>query len=204
MKPIFPAALAALCVAASLAACAEPPIRNDREQTLDVEISAPAEPSAAPTESTYDPQQTMLSSAILDLYYYQLDAIKAGDAADFLATYPPAYAERTYPTKEALAEYEESFEKKAAAWIADMGESVRLTLTVVDETPTTPDDAKAYTDLLAEQYGMQVTVQDTRRFTFKYTLTGEPYEYHYDPITATAIKVDDNWYLPPGTTLFWF
>lgn len=185
-----------------LTACGEQPVRNDREETLNVDLSSHAETSSAPTESTYDPQETMLSSEILDLYYYQLDAIRDADADDYLAVYPPAYARSRFPTDEAFDAYEETFANKADAWIDQMGQEVRLTLTVVDETPTTPDDAKAYTKLLEEDHGIEATVQDTRKFTFEYTLSGEDYEYHYDPVTATAILVDDHWYLPPGATLF--
>lgn len=197
------AALLMLLSMMLLAACGDAPVRDDHEQTLSVQISAPVQSMVESTVSTYDPQQTMLSSEILDLYYYQLDAIRAGDGEAFLATFPPAYAEKLYPTRETLSEYEASFAKKSADWLEQMGQEVRLTLTVVDEQPTDRAYANQYTALLQDRYGIRATVQDTRSFTFEYSLIGASYHYTYDPVTATAILVDDHWYLPPGTTLFW-
>lgn len=185
-----------------LAACTAEPVRNDSETTLDVQISSRVEVSSAPVESNYDAQDTMLTSEILDLYYYQLEAIKDGDAEDYLALYPPAYAKKVYPEEEDLEEYEAWFEKRANSFVDSMGEDVRLTLTVTDEAPVTGDDAKAYTEKLNGEYGLSVTVEDVRKFTFDYHCGGENSGYSYEDVSGVAVKIEEKWYLLPGTSLF--
>lgn len=196
--------LSVIILSGALCSCKNEPIGEGREESMNVTLSRVEKVSSVPTVSTYNPQETMLSSEILELFYRQLDAIKAGDGEEYLAVFPEEYTDVTYPNKQLLEDFQKDFEKRAKSFVERMGADAELTLEVTDEALTDSGDAYEMTNMLKDEYGIHTVVKDTRKFVLDFRVEGDKGATADGDIEITAIKIGDKWYLPPETSLYRF
>ena len=203
MKPFF-LFIALLASALTLSACSSPGDNTPvSESELNASITARSESSvASDTSSVYDPGNTTLNSAILDLFYRQLDALEDKNFDDYLSLFPPSYVSSLKNDKTAFDTAKSEFSAKSSSWTERMGKDSVLTVNVTDEAEVTSDTAYSYTALFKSRYGIDTQVNDVREFSIDYSCISEKNSRSKSGLDIVSIQIDGVWYLTPETMIF--